>query len=111
MSLLEQLKKEHYEHNLLISILENDSDYNKLSTNKLNQILHKTGELPSKYLLRRTNERSDGPNAPKFKIIPADYAKKRPKKSTKKNIELCLQVLNHIVDKLGIGDEISYLLQ
>ena len=43
MSLLEQLKKVHYEHNLLISRLENDPDYNKLSTNKLNQILHQTG--------------------------------------------------------------------
>ena len=32
MSLLEQLKKEHYEHNLLISRLDNDPDYNKLST-------------------------------------------------------------------------------
>ena len=84
MSLLEQLKKEHYEHNVLISRLENDPDYNKLSTNKLNQILHQTGELSPKYLLRRTNERSDGPNAPKFKIIPVDYATKCPKTSTKK---------------------------
>ena len=110
MSLLEQLKKEHYEHDLLMSRLENDPNYNKLSTNKLNQILHQTGELSPKYLLRRTNERSDEPNAPKFKIIPAYYVTKRPKTSTKKNIELCLQVLNHIVDKFGIGGEIAYLL-
>ena len=110
ISLLEQLKKEHYEHNLLISRLENYLEYNKLSTNKLNQILHQSGELSPKYLLRRTNERSDGPNAAKFKIIPADYATKRPKTSAKQNIELCIQVLNHIVDKLNIGDEIVYLL-
>ena len=83
MSLLEQLKKEHYEHNLLISRLENYPDYNKLSTNKLNQILHQTGELSPKYLLRRTNKRSGGPNAAKFKIIPADYATKRPETSTR----------------------------
>ena len=104
MSLPEQLKKEHYEHNLLISRLENNPDYNKLSTNKLNQILHQTGELLPKYLHRRTNKRGDGPNAPKFKIIPADYVTKRPKTSTKRNTDLCIQVLNHIVDKLGIDD-------
>ena len=108
MSLLEQLKKEHYEHNLLISRLENDLDYNKLSTNKLNQILHKTGELSPKYLLRRTNERSDGPNVAKLKIIMTNYATKRSKASTKKNIELCIHVLNHIVNKHGIGDETAY---
>ena len=110
MQLLEQFKKEYYEHNLLISRLENDPVYNKLSTNKLNQILHQTGELSSKYLLRKTNKRTDGPNAPKFKIIQADYVTKSPKTSIKKNIELCLQILNHIVDKLGIDDEIAYLL-
>ena len=51
MSLLEQLKKEHYEHISLISRLENDPDYNKLSTSRLNQILHQTRELSPKYLL------------------------------------------------------------
>ena len=47
--------------------------------------------------------------ATKFKIIPVDYAMKRPKASTKKNIEWYIQVLYHIVDKLVIGDEIAYL--
>ena len=61
MSLLKQLKKVHYEHNLFIPRLENNPDYNKLSTNKLNQILHRTIEFSPKYLLRRTNEGSDEP--------------------------------------------------
>ena len=101
--------KDHYDHNLLISRLKNDPEYSQLSTNKLNQILHQSGELSPKCLPRRTNERSDGPSAAQFKIIPADYATEQPKTSTKKNIELCIHVLNHIIDKLGIGHEIAYI--
>ena len=109
MSLLGQLKKVHYEHNLLISRLVNNPDYNKLSTNKLNQILHRTVGLSPKYLLRKTSEKSDEPNETKFEIIPADYTTKRHKTSTKKNIELYIQVLYHILNNLGISDEITYL--
>ena len=46
---------------------------NSLTTNKLNQILHQSGRLSSKYLIQRTNEKYDEPNAHKYKIIIADY--------------------------------------
>ena len=68
-----QLKEKCMCHKQLISRLENEREYQQLTTNKINQILYQPGELLSACLLQITNEKRDGTNAPKHKIIPADY--------------------------------------
>ena len=84
-----QLKEECIYHKQLITRLENDPDYQQLMTNKLNQILHQTGELSLEYLIRRTNERYDVSNTPKYKVIPVDYANRsKSKKKKKKQIKV-----------------------
>ena len=54
-----QLKDECMYHKQLVVRLESDPDYQQLTTNKLNLILHQSGELSSKYLIRKTNEKCD----------------------------------------------------
>ena len=58
-------------HKHLVERLEKDPDCQQLTTNKLNQILHQTGEISPEYHLRRINEKADGSNAPKYKVVPA----------------------------------------
>ena len=53
----------------LIARHENDPDYQQLTTNKLNHILHQTCELSTYYIMRRINEKADGANIPKYKVI------------------------------------------
>ena len=65
-----QLKEECTYHKQL----EKGPDYQLLTTNKLNQILHQTGELSAEYILRRTNKKTDRANAPKYKVVPAFYS-------------------------------------
>ena len=65
MMVMEQLKEKCMYHKQLITHLEKDPDYQQLTTNKLNQILHQTSELSIEYILRRTNDKTDGGNAPK----------------------------------------------
>ena len=55
-------------------ICENGPDYQQLTVNKLNQILHQSSELSPDYLLRRTNEKADEANASKYKVAPAAYS-------------------------------------
>ena len=71
-------------HKQVISRFENDSDYQLLTINKLNQILHQSSELSSEYLIRKTNKKYDSLNAPKYKIIPTDYVNQSKSKRDKK---------------------------
>ena len=46
-----QLKEECMYHKQLVACLVKDPDYQQLTSNKLNQILHQLGELSSEYLI------------------------------------------------------------
>ena len=97
-------------HKQLVEWLEKDLDYQQLTTNKLNQILHQTGELLFEYILQRTNKRVDGPITPKHKIILVDYAdqsKSEKKSNNKKQLELFIKVVDHIITKSGLEKELS----
>ena len=74
-------------HKQLITHLEKDPDYQQLTTNKLNQILHQTSELSIEYILRRTNDKTDGVNAPKYKVVLAFYPDRNKSKKKKKTIK------------------------
>ena len=64
-----QLKNEFISHKRFIDILENDPGFHKLITNKLNNIFHESGELSSEFPSRRTNEKTNGPEAGRYKIV------------------------------------------
>ena len=86
-----QLKEECMYHKQLVERLEKDSDYQQLTINKLNQMLHQLGELSLEYLLRRTNEKADGSNAPKYKVVPASYSDRSKGKCEKSTIRVTNQ--------------------
>ena len=88
MIIIKQHKEECVYHKQLIYRLEKNPDYQQLKTNKLNQILHQTGELSTDYILRRTNKKYDELNTHKFKVVLADYVdrnKTKKKNNTTKN--------------------------
>ena len=102
-----QLKEECIYHKQLITRLENDPDYQQLMTNKLNQILHQTGDLSTNYILRITNKKYDELNTPKFKVVPAYYVDRN--KSKKKQLELVFKVVYYIIAKFDLKNELSNL--
>ena len=65
----------------LVKRFEKDPDHQLLITNKLKQ----TAELVLEYLIRRTNEKADGANAPRYKVIPAFYVDQSKAKREKKH--------------------------
>ena len=86
-----QLREECMYHKQLIARLVNDPDYQQLTINTLKQILHQTCELSPEYRIRRTNEKADGANAPKYKIVPAFYADRNKAKREKNTIRVTNQ--------------------
>ena len=60
-------------HKQLITCIESEHEYQQLTTNKLNQILHHSGELSIEYRIRRSNKNCDGSNTPEHKTIPANH--------------------------------------
>ena len=67
-----------------MACLLRDHNYQQLTSNILNKILHQTCVLSSEYLLRRTNEKADGENASKYKVVQAFYADRTKSKHDKK---------------------------
>ena len=50
-------------------------------------------------------------NAPKYKIIPADYMDRSKSKHDKKQLELLVKVVDYIIaKKFDLENELSYLL-
>ena len=96
MVVTKHLKEECMYHKQFISCFENDPDYHQLTTNRLNRILHQTGELSSKYLLWRTNEKYDRMNTPKYKTILADYVDQN-KPDIKNKLNLVTKILDYIM--------------
>ena len=106
-----QHKEECMYHKQLIARLKNDPDYQQLTINKLNQILPQTGELSSEYLQRKTNEKVDGVNAPKCKVVPSFYENRsKVKHDKKKRLQLLIKALDYISTKFDIENELSNLL-
>ena len=78
-----------------------------MTTNKSNQILHQTGELSTEYILQRTNEKTDGTNTPKYKIVPASYVNRSKVKRKKAQLELLIKVVDYMIQKFGLEKELS----
>ena len=87
-----QLKNEFLSHQRLLEQLENDPVYHKITTNKLNKIFHETGELSNEFLIRRTNERIDGPKAGHYKII-LDRTSNLFKKNVKNKVDDLVRIV------------------
>ena len=94
-----QLKEECMYHKQLVERLEKDPNYQQLTTNKLNQILHQLGELSAEYILWRTNEKTDVSNAPKYKVVPASYVCRSKAKREKAQLELLIKIVDHMIHK------------
>ena len=62
--------------------------------------------LSSEYPLRRTNVRCDRSNAPKYKIIPADYVKRNKPSNNKNKTDLVIKILDHIITKFDLENEL-----
>ena len=90
----------------LIERVMKDPDYQHLTTNKLNRILHQTGELSPEYLLRRTNEKVDGLNAPKYKVVSTSNKDRSKVKRKKAQLELLIKVTDYIVRKFALEKEL-----
>ena len=102
-----QHKEECMYHKQLIERLEKDPDYQQLTINKFNQILHHTGGLSVEYVLWGTNEKADGANPPKCKVLPASYADRSKAKREKAQLELLINVADHMIQKFGLEKELS----
>ena len=102
-----QLKEECMFYKQLVERLAKDPDYQQLTINMLNQILHQTGELSAEYILQRTNDKADGTNVPKYKIVPASYANRSKAKRKKVQLELLIKVLYYMIHKFGLEKELS----
>ena len=76
----------------------------------MNQILHQTGELSAEYIHRRTNEKINRLNAPKYKIIPVNYTNRSKSKNNKKQLELFIKAVDYIIVKFGLENELLNLL-
>ena len=107
---VKQLKNEFLSHQRLLDKLENDPVYHKMTTNKLNKIFHETGKLLSEFLIRRTNERIDGPKAGQYKII-SDQTSNLFKKNVKNNVDDVVRIVEYICEKFGITEEVQAILQ
>ena len=73
----------------------------------MNQILHHTGELSAKYIMQRTNEKADGSNVPKCKVVPASHMDRSKAKREKAQLELLVDVVDHMIQKFGLEKELS----
>ena len=104
-----QLKDEYMYHKQLIFHPDNDSEYQQLTTNKLNQISHQASELSFEYFLRRINERYDDLYAPKFKIILLNYTNRNKLSNNKNKLDLIIKVLDRMITKFDLENELSYL--
>ena len=102
-----QLKEECMYHKQLVERLEKDPNYQQLTTNKLNQILHQLGELSSEYILRRTNEKVDETNISKYKVVPASCTDRSKAKRKKAQLELLIKIVDHMIHKFGLEKELS----
>ena len=94
-------------HKGLLSKLENDSVFQIMTTHKINRTLHDSGELPSHLYIRKTNKKIDGPNVGKCKIItqlPTDHNKKE-------QLAVIIKVIDYIVAKYGLENELGKLIQ
>ena len=84
-------------HKQLISCPKKDPDYQQMTTNKLNQISHQTGELSSEYVLQRTNKKADGSNTPKYKVVPTSYMDRSKSKREKAQLELLIKIVDYMI--------------
>ena len=66
--------------------------------------------LSLEYLIRRTNEKANEVNAPKYKIVPALYTYRTKLKHNKEQLELYAKVVDCIFTKFGLENELSNLL-
>ena len=105
-----QLKNEFLSHSKILDQLENDTIFHKMTTNKLNKLFHETGELSSEFLIRRTNEKIDGPKASCYKIIP-DRTSNLFKKNVKNKVDDLVRIVEYIYEKFGITEEVQAMLQ
>ena len=78
-----------------------------MTPNKLNQILHQTSELSAEYILRRTNEKADESNAPKYKVVPAFYSHRSKAKREKAQLELMIKIVDYMIQKFDLKKELS----
>ena len=104
-----QLKNEFLLHSRILEQLKNDSIYHKMATNEPNKLFHETGELSSEFLIRRTNERIDGPKAGRYKIIP-DRTSNLFKKNIKNKVDDLVLIVEYICEKFGITEEVQEML-
>ena len=94
-------------HNDILTKLEHDCVFQSMTTNKINKSLHDSGELPSHIHVRKTNEKIDRPNVGNYKIItqlPLIH-------NEKEQLAVIIKVIDHIVAKYGLENELSMLIQ
>ena len=93
-------------HKDLLSKLENNDVFQSMTTNKINKTLHDSGELPSHLHVRKTNEKIDGPNVGKYKIITQLLTKN----NEKEQLTVINKVIDYIIDKYGLENELNMLI-
>ena len=85
-------------HKWIISEFKDDPEFQKSTTNKLNNIFQWSGGLSSEFLIQKTNEMLDETNSCIYKIILGTTS--RTNKSNHKNmIDQIVRVLYYIIAK------------
>ena len=69
-----------------------------MTTNKINKTLHDSNELPSHLHVRKTNEKIDGSNVGKYKII----TQLPTKNNEKEQLAVINKVIDYIIDKYSL---------
>ena len=75
-----------------------------MTFNNINKIFCESGELSSKFLIRRKNQRLDRPDIGRYKII-ADNTNKLFKLNVKSKLHSVIDVLDYNTAKFGLEKE------
>ena len=94
-------------HKDLLTKLGNDHVFQTTTTHKINKTLHDSGELPSYLHIRKTNEKIDGLNVGKYRIItqlPTNH-------NEKEQLGIIIRVIDYVVTRCGLENELSMLIE
>ena len=75
-------------------------------THKINKILHDSGELPSHLHIRKTNEKINGSNVGKYKIL----TQLPNNRNEKEQLNVIVEIIDYIIKKYKLEDELSMLI-
>ena len=94
-------------HKDLLAKLENDVVFQTMTTYKINKTLHDSDELLSHLHIRKINKKIDCLDVGKYKI----RTRLPPNHNEKEQLAVIIKIIDYIVAKYGLKNELSMLIQ